>query len=351
MNLHGNRATRRRFQPRVETLEARQLLTCAVSQMGPILTIIGVPAQAHSMNLSDDGHGDITVQCDNQPALTFNGIHTIAVIGGNKGNKVNYQMTGVLTETEGITVRLGSGDDTFNAVLEKDFHGITPVARLDGHLLVTVGTGGGNDQVALRMLGNLLQGSSLNFSALGGGASTAKENMLAVMQGAVSAGANLSVLMQAGGGGAVENVALPGMTTIAGSVNIDLEGGAGNDLQMINVLDDIAAGGVVNLTERGGSGAERQFLRYLGQDKGGLHTRALGGLGKNLINGEIDLTPGSTGLVDALEKGGPSDDKLRLAIHAPIPVMALIDGSGGVNECWHTSNVPFVNCLVSHLIP
>jgi hypothetical protein len=354
MNLHSNRTIRRRFQPRVENLEARQLLSCAVMQNGVNLSIIGAPGQAHTMNLLDDGHGDIQVQCDNQPALTFNGVHTIVVLGANKGNRVSYRMTGVLTETESMTVRLGSGDDTFNAVLEKDFHGITPVAPIDGHLNVFVGTGKGNDQVSLQMLGNLQQGSSLGFNAIGPGkaALTDKETMTAQMQGAVAAGANLSVMMLAPGwGGATENVALTGMTTIAGNVNIDLEGGAGNDLQIINVLDNIAAGGVVNLLEHGGLGAERQLIRYLGQDKGALHTKALGGQGKNLINGQIDLTAGSTGLVNALEKGGPSDDKLRLAIHAPIPVMALIDGVGPGNECWHTFNVPFVNCAVSHLIP
>ena len=225
MNPSRNLAARRRVRPGVEALEDRRLLTVFASPMGTTLNVTGLPNQAHTIKVFDDGHGDFTVIGDGKALGTFTGIKTLNIHGGKLKNTVQYFMTGPLMQTENVTVWLGGAKNkisTFSGLLEKDFIGDTPVALIGGHLTMSVLTGPGSDLVNLAMRGNLEPHSSLNFSTSGipGAAPVGTEGMnVDLTKVAVESGSSLSVHLNAGQRATevlhVENVLAGAVTDLA----------------------------------------------------------------------------------------------------------------------------------------
>jgi hypothetical protein len=338
-------AARGRFAPRLEALEDRCVPAISVFQTGATLNVFGDATSAHTVQLTDNGHGGIAVKADNLGTTSFTGINNIDVRGGNLNDTVIYLMTGPLQQAENVTVRLRPGNDAFVGLLQKDF-------LSGGNLNLRVDGGPGNDHISLTMLGNLKAGSGLTFTTQGG---PGKDTMNATMLGAVELGANLSVTMNPGLNGATETVSLLGNKTLAGVVSIDLEGGTGNDLEIVNIFDNIDVSGFVSVIERGKPGNDMESESFLGQDLGILQLQADGGPGDDVISENVTLAPGSNGVVLASEQGGPGNDNLTLTVRKqqasdnPV-VSATIDGGPGNNSCTRTSNVTETNCAVDHVV-
>jgi hypothetical protein len=96
-------------------------------------------------------------------------------------------------------------------------------------------------------------------------------------------------------------------------------------------------------------------VNFLGQDQGVLQVRADGGTTADTIAVNINLAPGSDGVVLASENGGAGNDVLTLAVRKQQPsdtpvVVATVDGGPGFNHCFITPNVTATNCQVVTLI-
>jgi hypothetical protein len=307
----------------------------------PTLTVIGNPNQPHNIQISDDGHGDIKVVCDGV-RKSFSHITNLNIFGGNHGNSVTYQMTGPLTETENVFVHLRPGNDKFVGVLQQDF-------QSGGNLNLRVDAGPqGTKQISLVMMGSLRTGSSLNFTAGGG---PAKDLLNFTMLGSVDAGANLAVNLVPGAAGVQETVSLLGNKTLAGTVSLNLVGGPKPNSETVNVFDNIDATGFVSISESGTPGADTEGVNFLGQDLGVLQVQANGGTAADTFAVNINLAPGSDGVVLASEIGGPGNDTLTLAVRKQLAgdtpvIVATVDGGAGFNHCFITPNVMETNCQV-----
>jgi hypothetical protein len=303
--------------PRLETLEERALPVCFLSRLGPTLTILGSNL-ADQVAITDNGTGDVTVQCDQETvAHPFIGIFTIDVKTLGGADLVTYQLTSSVFGNRTIKVDLGAGRDTFQAFLNQN----NPLAlTLNQHAV--------------------LANSSLDFNIFG-------------RQGNDTLSVDLS------GGFTISNQARLG---------IRMDGGLGNDRLAVNAthgtntvfsLDltqgtNLAARGLLDVRLLGGPGFDRSTFGFEGDLNGTLQLNTDGGLEADTTIANIDATTPSNGTVRARVRGGRAHDNLTLNVRQPAGVClslpcgllidALIDGGLEKAVCHSTSNVKKINC-------
>ena len=301
MNAQRNLSSRLRFRPRLEDLEGRLVPTVTVTPGGGSLSLVATTKQAHSIQIMDDGKGDVSVTADGMSS-SFTGISSVSIKGGNKADSVFYMLTGPVTQGVSVTADLKGGTNSFVALVPQDI-------KAGGSVGFTVknSSGTGKDSVAVNVLG------------------------------AVESGGSLAVIVNpSNGSGASESVNLLGGKKIAGFVMIDLEGTNKNDTESVMIGDDIDTTGLVMVIERGKPGNDTETISYSGQDKGTLLTQADGGPDKDTISTQILLSTGSSGAVIAGEAGGPGNDQLTLAVRKQTgdnpSVTASVDGGTGTAD-------------------
>ncbi len=306
-------SSRLRFRPRVEDLEGRCVPTVTVTPAGSSLTLTGTAKQSHSIQITDDGKGDVSFTADGVMS-SFTNISAITVNGGNKADSVTYLLTGPLQQAQSITANLKDGANSFLGLVQQG-------VKAGGSLSLSL-TGKGSESYALNVLGGVEAGGSVSAMMTPAGATKASETV------------NF----------------LTGK--IAGTVMLDLEGTTGADVENVMVNGDIDVSGFVMVMERGKPGNDMENISYSGQDKGTLLTQADGGPDKDTINTQINLNMGSSGFVIASEAGGPGDDRLTLAVRKQTgdnpAVSATVNGGPGNDTAMVTPGV--TTTAVEHVV-
>ena len=245
--FHSNRSSGnpRRFVPNFERLEARDQPAVGVGVFGHALLVQG-DANANTVSISDDGHGNVTATIDGKSASGA-GINKIIVDTGAGNDTVNYKLTGALAVSEAVFIELGKGTDA---------------ATLD----FTAGVNKGNLAVKVE----------------GAGTDTITASF-----GSIAAGASASARFEGGAGNDTITTTFTGQ--LDGSLGLAAEGQGGNDTIATNVT--IAAGSVGKLEAKveGDGGTDNLTL--------------------NVVDNTVNSTTGKTGLarLKASIEGGPND--------------------------------------------
>jgi hypothetical protein len=300
MTAHHSPAGRKaRFVPAVEALEDRRVPAVNFIVQGSTLIVIAptVPGQAGSRIIINDngGTGPNNVTAFARAPFSPNvPISTVIVNTGRGEDRVAYNLIGDLTTKRTVDVNLGQGNDEFVATIRR----------------------------------NLLGGSSLTINAGGGGGD---DNLRGVIIGSLAANSHLALNYDAGGG--TNRVRI----TTADLVNI----GTGASL-------------AENLSASGG-GFNNIVTEYQGLMAGTVQINEQGGNGPNTMVADIELAAGSTGLVlPSSVVGGRSNDKLTFLVHNRGTAPAnrnFLDGGGGFNIAFRTTNVIVSHVQVDHVVP
>jgi hypothetical protein len=333
MSLHLSRQNRRRFVPRVEGLEARNLLSCSATFAGGTILIQGTKKN-DSIVIEDEGNLDpaspgspkvIRVTCDGVLKLTqvADTVNAITVNTSNGRDNVQYRLLGSISagggpgspanvsSTRAITVNLGQQRDTFNATL------------------------GGN-----------LQSANFALNVFGG---QARDAISVDVNGDLFGTAKLALTLD--GGQERDNLRVTANSAaVSGSTTPGVDVGVGTEFTM-----DLS----------GRQGRDNIAVQYSGELDGNLRLSANGGSDRDTINAALALTPGSGFLVNPGDPmfplgiptltpatlnaqlfGRKGRDKLTLGVNRQNPLgnlttSASIDGGPDRDTCsTDGSNVP-----------
>jgi hypothetical protein len=288
-----------RFVPRLEALEDRTLPAVNFFVFGSTLFIVG-PTTRHPVGpprvvLVDNGTGNPNnVTAIGQQRFFPNvPISNVLVVLNGGHESVSYNLTGDLTVPRTVTVGLNGGSAHFDAVLRRNL-------LAGSSLALTVNGSGPHDLIQTEVIGSVLGGATLEM--------------------------NYNELR---GDNAIRVVSATGVTVDPGSlIQMDLFSGFG-------------AGTIV--------------ADYQGQMNGMVGLLAQGGNGPDRIVGDLELAPGSTGMVLPSEiHGGSGDDVLTFIIHNPGTAQAnneILDGAGGFNTAFRTTNVVVFNIQRDIVLP
>jgi hypothetical protein len=290
--MSGQRVRRGgRVLPRVEELEQRRVPTCNFIVSGSTLLIQGpvTPVRTNEhIFIFDNGSGgpnNVTAFCK-APFFPNVPISRVMVQTGAGDDRVSYNMTSNLVVPREVDVSLGAGNDQFGAMLRWNI-------LTGGSLTLNVNGNSGNDRLEATMIGSLAANTALRLNFDGGPGS----NILNVFS--------------------------------ASFVNVGVGASVG-----------------INLT--GNGFADHIFSQYQGQMNGSYSVNASGGRGVNNITADIEMAPGSTGTVlPSRLTGGPLDDTLTFVVHNPGTASSnnqSIDGRGGFDTCFRTTNVVVFSC-------
>ena len=256
---------------KVEQLEDRCVPACIISQAGVApniaLTITGDDA-VNSIQISDDGAGNITVTCDGVLSPVVAGVKDI--IANSKGGKdtVFYTLTGDLQagQTRNLKVDLGDGNDNFlaQAINNADVLGTAALSiNVKGNL--------GNDRIRFRLADDFDVNATgtLNIGASGG----AGDDRLSLVQlGQISGVCNVALKGGAGRDGAGASFALD--SSSAGTVNATVNGNADDDLLTLILTAGENFTGTLTGSAKGGVGLNAAVVSDLvtvtGVDAGNL---------------------------------------------------------------------------------
>jgi len=313
-----------RFRHKFESLEARQCLSAAATAplVAPTASIvvsghtllIDTDAGADTVKISDDAKGDISAVLTTATGGTITGggsSITDVEVNGRGNDAVNYQLTGLLTNSEALMFCLGKG----NSQVSLDFSQGVSASKLGISL-----DGSGADTVQAKF--GAIENTDLWFgSHQGNGGSYF-----------LTFGGNIT-----GASHAVFDAAGQGANTFdaeADNVNIDP-----------NALLDIHL--------RGGVGPDKLTVNYSGVVNGKLNVEAEGGKGNDTIAANLTINQGSTGKVHAAVFGGVGDDNETLNVYdnsggqgSPSTLAALDAEIGNVlghNTLVYTPNVKVIN--------
>jgi hypothetical protein len=194
---------------------------------------------------------------------------------------------------------------------------------------IRVSTNGGNDRVSYTLYRDLLTGQSRDVVvSLGSSLRLGQDTFVANLYNpATGIGSDLKA---------------------GSSLNITAFGGDGRDVMFVNAFrdTDVAAGAKLNVDLFGQAGNDVIMTHYWGENDGTVSFLTDGGAGSDLMRSRFTESPGSTGVLDAVVKGGDGQDNLGLFIFsAKAPAQALLDGGAGIElACFHTPNVTVINC-------
>src|SRR5262249_41072126 len=230
-----------------------------------------------------------------------------------------------------------TGDGANDTVLIRDngFGGISGGATgagafsFAGIKKIQVSTNGGSDRVSYTLFRDLQPGQSRDvFVSLGSSPRGTQDTFVANLYNPVT---GVGSDLKAG-------------STLA----ITALGGDGRDVMFVNAFKDtdVALGAKLKVNLFGKGGNDIIMTNYLGENDGTVSFLTDGGTGNDLMRSRFTEAPGSTGVLDAVVKGGDGQDNLGLFIFsAKAPAQALLDGGAGIElACFHTPNVTAINC-------
>src|SRR5207237_10363373 len=123
---------------------------CSVVQTGGALSITTLAAglrrgNNHTIQVNDDGKGNVQAICDGAAPLSFSGVSRISVkgsdpvfLGRGGSDTVRYNLTGTLLGTRGLVVNLKGGNDDFSATVTNGIGSSIAVPSLPGNLGILV---------------------------------------------------------------------------------------------------------------------------------------------------------------------------------------------------------------------
>ena len=293
-----------RARPQLESLEDR-CCPSGVTFHSHLLALTGDSTNG-TMIVRDDGRGDVQVTLDGHRS-SYSGVQQILINSKTGDDTINYALTGKLTESEQLTLNLGSAGD---------------LARLDYSKGVSA------------------PGLKVNINGDGG-----DQNVTALF-GPVT-NTNLQVDANLGDGFDHFTALFNGDVTGRADVNVRVNGGRGIEGVVVQDHGAIAATAQVNVGLNLGSNNNTSHVDYTGKLSGKLAINVQGGPQWDWLESTINLTPGSTGSLYDHELGGAGSDLLILMIHDPGSHLksldALINGQAGFNTAVHTPNVRVLN--------
>ncbi len=136
------------FQPRLEALEARDLMACNVFLDAAGALHIEGDAANDQVTVYDSGQGAVLGVVSGYGPFAFNNVHNIVIDTGAGDDVVNYQFIGDIHDPmHTVDVNLRAGNDTFNCTFydywASGYHDVTPGSLL---LMKVVGEDG-NDRM------------------------------------------------------------------------------------------------------------------------------------------------------------------------------------------------------------
>jgi hypothetical protein len=300
MNLLESRRNRRRFNPKVEALEDRSLLSATLTGPGQITTT----APVNHVLITDDGTA-IKVFSDNGFVGSFLEGTPLAVKTKVKGstNLINYDIQGSVNP------------NSFSATV------------INASLQVDFGTGNGQLRTAVVAslpvslfgvpgpISNLGQNSNVQITAH----STSGNTQDVLQCGSLGFGANLSDVDDGGKGSDLYAAQLGGTESNGATLTLKFTGGDGNNTAVVLDHQDIDLGASTNIDLRcQGDKDDHNVLGvlYQGRLQGTLDATADAGPGTNIIDLEFQLQPGSSlGSLTSTAKTGPGAAKVTDVVH------------------------------------
>ncbi len=347
MNLLKTRSARSTFNPSVEALEDRQLLSATVLQTGTLLKITG-SSQADNIVVNDNGT-QVRVFAEGVLKGTFSGVAKIQLNTKEGADRVTYNVLGTapinintpsnVSVVRQMDARLGQGPDRFemNVVDSLPAPGgfaNTQYLGAQSDLDVYVKGAEGNDFASLRV-GTIGFQSSLKFRFDGDNGSDGLNAFIGGPFDAQQANTN---------------------------VKLSYFAGAGNDSAFVNVVGTLTSSATMDIDLHGQQDNDSMYMFYQnGIMNGQLNFQGDGGPGRDQIFAQFELRPFSNlGILTARINGGPDNDNvgngLTLIVHKANPanttvVDARIDGGPGLDLGRSTANVIKTNIETSVLLP
>jgi hypothetical protein len=268
-------------------------------QNGTSLTI-SVSNTNNSVQVQDDGVGDITVKWNGGASHLFHGINNVTINTSSQSqtNTVVYGFTGVLKQGETIDVNLrGTLHNNFTGGMEG--MSIPSGGPVQEALINVTDTGKASDQIRFNDVGAVTGFAALVFNARGG---SGVDNMSATQAGDITGGANVGLNLSAGADGRLEhdtfftsllgNVGASG-DTFGSSFESSVTGRFGNksinDITSDYLSGTVASTGNVQMTELG-PGSQNSFVMLAFPSGTGAQTYRVQGDAPNGQN-HAEVTP------------------------------------------------------------
>ena len=327
----------RSFLPRVESLENRLCLDCAIAADDGKLTIEGDDA-ANTVSVTHDGAGNVVVVCDGEPALNFSGIKEIEIDTGGGDDSVNLTVTGELKKQLEIDMDLGDGNDTSSML----FGAIAAKLALEADL------GAGNDTLSVNLDQQIKSKGHVQMEVDGEDGNDTWN----LSANEVRTKAKLQAQFDGGAGDDILQTFLGDPMEAKAHVQIQATGGAGNDTLNVDATTfgtgaNIAAGAKLQVQLDGGAGTDTLDVSHDGNVAGHLQIQVNGGANNDVANVDVAANVTSKGKAHVQVNGDDGDDDLTLLLSTTGTaknVKGTIDGGAGFDTCVATPNVKKKNC-------
>jgi hypothetical protein len=308
--MDPNRGRSGRGVPQLETLEGR-CCPSAVSLRGHTL-LITADSPNSLVTVRDGGHGTVTAtvtdRAGHRSVLTGRDVQRIEIHATGGKDRIDYQLTDVLTTSEQIDLDLGKGQNQTNLNFSKGI--AAPRLSINVH-------GGQKGYDEVDAVFGTIRNTQLDFLARYGNG----QNRL--------------------------RADLNGDVTGSAKVNFDVLGGQLFDGLNLRAHANVGAAAQLILHANGGLGKDTVHVDYWGRVDGKLTVLAEGGQEDDWVESNVWLTPGSKGILDARVNGGTGHDLLVLKVHDQGSRLksekAVLDGKGGDSQAVHTANVRVYN--------
>jgi hypothetical protein len=302
-----------RFLPRLEALEGRCVPSTisgrhgTAVQNGTSLTISATTGTHNSVQVLDDGVGDLTVQWNGGASHFFSGINNITINTSSQSqtNNVTYSFTGVLKQGETINVNL-KGTSRNNCAIGMEGMSSPSGGRIQAAFISVTDNGKGSDQIHVDDSGAVSGFSSIILNAQGG---TGVDNMSAIQVGDITGGGNVGFKLRAASGS--RKVEDTFFTSLRGNVGAysdtfpsfflsTVNGRFGknsiNDITSGYVSGTVAPTGNVQMSELGGALAQNNFemlappLFGTGTQNYSVHGSAPSGVNQAVVTPNVVVT-------------------------------------------------------------
>jgi hypothetical protein len=305
------RGGRQRFLPHLEVLEDRCVPSTlqdgsvrgihggTAVQNGTSLTVT-VNSTNNSVQVQDDGIGDITVKWNGGASHLFHGINNLTINTGSQtqSNTVTYAFTNVLLQGETINVNL-RGTSSNNCTVGMEGMTIPSGGLVQEALIRVTDTGKASDSIHLNDVGAVTGFAALVFDALGGGGN---DNLSAAQTGDITGGAtvgfDLRAALSAGKANDTFFTSLQGNvgargdqfgSTFASNVVGRFGNGSINNITSDYLTGTVGPTGNVQMSELG-PGSQNTFVMLVGQQSQGSTSFQVQGNAPNGLN-HAEVTP------------------------------------------------------------
>ncbi|MBL8824357.1 MAG: hypothetical protein JNJ77_17350 [Planctomycetia bacterium] len=273
MRVNHRIAAHCRFQPRLETLEDRQVPAVNIWQQGATLFVQGTGG-TDQINIQDMGNGNFNVQVDNKFGVNYSGLDRIRVRTHGGDDTVNYSVDNksMATPKFRMDVDLGSGNDNFDADIygyDNTTNAAAPMEPCDFEFNVEGGSG--SDDIYMGFFADLHSGDSLRVRFNG----QSGDDYAGFRFGGSNYRGELHADIYGGSGHDNVSAVLGSYSSQgynSGTIQFDVGGESGND----NVFF-----GFENFNDGNGEVSEVQPNGYTYENRGELKVRMRGGSGND----------------------------------------------------------------------